>query len=70
MKLTIEKGSGVAMTTHNLLIKDEMDMEFVEFWEERLERLEQPYIIGFREIDGKIAYSIYTNLKSKESKFR
>lgn len=66
----IEKGSGIPLGPHTLLLKDEFDMSNVEFWEERLEKLNQPYVVAYREIAGKICYSIFTDLKSKNSVFK
>lgn len=67
----IEYSTGeVALQTANLLIKDVVDMETIEYWEERLQRLNQAYVVAYRKFEGKIAYSIFTNLRQKGSAFR
>ena len=72
MKVKIERKTGdVAMVQKNLLIKDTDDMEELEYWEDRLENvLKQPFVVAFREKDGKIKYSIFTDLRKKGSVFK
>lgn len=68
---TVEKRVGkFPLTDTNLLIKDTDDMDAVEFWEDKLLAAKQPFVIGFREIRGRIYYSIYTTLRKKGSIFK
>lgn len=67
---TIEKGSGVALTAANCLVKDILDMNEIEFWEDRLDKLEQPYVTAFRTRKGYVYYSIFCKQGSKNSAFR
>lgn len=60
----------VPLSTSNLLVKDIVDMETLEFWEGRLKELDQPFVIAFREIKGKVRYSIFTKIRQKGSAFR
>lgn len=53
----------------NLLVEDVTDMTTIEYWEERLAALKQPFAIVFRKIKGKVLYSIFTDLKAKNSPF-
>jgi len=72
-EVTIERKEGeVILSKKNLLIKDTENMEEVEYWEDRLERiLKQPFAVTFKKNDkGKIVYSIYTNLRGKRSAFK
>jgi len=67
----IEKVTGeVKINTFNHFIKDTMDMEDVEYWEDRLDFLGQPYLLVFRYVDGQALYSFFVNSKHKESKFK
>lgn len=68
---TIEKATGdVKLNNFTVFIKDTDDMQAVEFWEERLEKLGQPYAIAFREREGRVYYSLFTNTKKAGSPFR
>lgn len=68
---TVEYRSGkVSLTSTNLLIKDVTDMEALEFWEERLRNLGQPFVIVYKKIKGKYRYSVYTPLKKKGGVFK
>lgn len=68
---TVEYKVGkVRMIHSNLLIKDSRDMEAIEFWEARLKRLNQPFMVVFREYGDVILYSIFTDLRKKGSAFR
>lgn len=70
-KYTIEYQTGkVRMIQSNLLLHDTNDMQMVEFWEDRLNTLKQPFIVVFREVDGAMLYSIFTDLRKKGSAFR
>lgn len=60
----------VKLIVTNLLVSDITDMEVLEYWEDRLVKLKQPFAVTFKEKQGKIVYSIYTNLKRKNSPFR
>lgn len=60
----------VRMIQSNLLIQDVKDMEMIEFWEERLKRLNQPFMVVYREDAGSVLYSIFTDLRKKGSAFR
>ncbi len=69
--LTVEVAKGdVDLVPSNLLIKDLDDMEILEYWEERLDLLKQPYVIAYKEVKGRVLYYIFTNLKEKGSAFR
>lgn len=60
----------VRMIASNLLIQDVKDMETVEYWEERLKSLKQPFMVVYREVEGSMLYSIFTDLRKKGSAFR
>ena len=60
----------VRMIQSNLLIQDVKDMEMVEFWEERLKSLNQPYVVVYRKVGKAVLYSIFTDLRKKGSVFR
>ena len=67
----IEKKTGkVSMNSFTLFVKNIDDMEELEFWENRLDYLKQPYIIAYRKIKGRIFYSIFTNTRKKGSAFK
>lgn len=60
----------VSLVSSNLLVKDIMDMEILEFWEDRLKRLNQPFAVLFKRTKRGVKYCIYTNMKRKGSIFR
>ncbi len=64
-----QKGN-VAMVESNLLLHDTLDMQMVEFWEERLTALDQAFVVAFRRTESKVLYSIFTDTKKKGSVFR
>ena len=69
----IEKPSKkpIAFTEFNLFIDDVSDMNELEFWEDKLDSLEQDYVTVFRKDEkGKVLYSIFSNTYNSESKFR
>lgn len=68
----IEKKVGdIKINSFNLFVENILDMELLEYYEDRLERLEEPYAITYRSRgDGKIVYSIYCNTRKKGSKFK
>jgi hypothetical protein len=71
MEYKIEYQTGqVSINSANLLVKDILDMETLEFWEHRLTQLKQPFIVAYREMEGKVYYSIFTNIRQKGSAFR
>jgi hypothetical protein len=70
-KLEVERKVGkVAMTEANLLVSDITNMEAVEYWEDRLEAMQQAFVIAFRKQDGQVLYSIFADLRKKGSPFR
>lgn len=71
MKYTIEKGAEhrIPINRDTIFIKDLDDMETLEYWEERLEFLEQPYMVAFRKKKGRILYSIFTRSRGKNGNF-
>lgn len=64
------KTGTVRMIQSNLLLQDTKDMEMIEFWEERLKSLNQPFMVVYREVEGAMLYSIFTDLRKKGSAFR
>ena len=60
----------VHMIASNILVQDVVDMETVEYWEDRLKDLHQPFVVVYREVGGKFLYSIFTDLRKKGSAFR
>ena len=64
------KVGDVRLIKSNILIKDVTDMEEVEFWEDRLKLLKQPFTIAYRTIHEKICYTIFANIRGKESIFK
>lgn len=70
-KYTIEYQIGeVDMVQSNLLLHDVRDMEAVEFWEDRLKSLKQPFTVAYRKVAGVFLYSIFVDLRKKGSIFR
>ena len=69
---TIERATGdVALVKNNLLISDLDDMLALEEWEDRLENvLNVPFVVAFRKREGKIVYSIFTEMRKKGSVFK
>ena len=70
MRFVVEKGEGIPLTKANALLKDIIDMQELEFWEDRLEFLNQDYVVAFRKFKGKIRYSIFCRLGHKNSAFK
>ena len=68
-KLEYQVGT-VELQPANLLIADETDMDTVEYWENRMKYLKQDYAVVYRDYKGKVAYSIFANLREKGSAFR
>lgn len=64
------KTGKVRMIQSNLLIKDVRDMQTIEFWESRLKKLNQPFMVVYRDYGGVVLYSIFTDLRKKGSAFR
>jgi hypothetical protein len=60
----------VKIVKSNLLVNEVTDMEVLEFWENRLAKLNQPYAVTFKKYKGMILYSIYTEMRKKGSPFR
>ena len=68
---TVENRIGkVNLIDSNLLVKDTDDMESVEYWEQKLIDAGQAFVLGYREIKGRIYYSIYTGMRRKGSIFK
>lgn len=70
-ELRVEKKVGrVNLSPINLFMTN-VDMESLEYWEDRLEKLNEPHAIVYQEnSQGKIVYSIYCNIKRKGSCFK
>lgn len=67
----IEKIQGdIKICKDNLFMSNITDMEELEFWEERLDRLEEEYAITFCLKKGKTEYNLYCNTKRKGGAFR
>lgn len=60
----------VSLNTSNLLVQDIDDMETLEFWEKRLKRMGQHFAVVYREVEGRVLYSIFTNARKKGSIFK
>lgn len=69
-KVEVVKGKRLPLTRDNILIKDETDMENVEFWEDQLDKLGQAYTVAFREKKGQIVYTIFTKMRGRGSAFK
>ncbi len=72
MNYTIEKMKGnVKLTEFTLFIEDIEDMDFLEFWEERLNNLKEEYAVAYKTTKlGKIVYSIFCNTAKRGSSFK
>jgi hypothetical protein len=71
MKRTVEKMKGiVAIVPMNLFLEDIEDMEFLEYWEDRLDILGEAYAITFKRKKGKIIYDIFVNSKRPGNVFQ
>lgn len=67
----IEKIKGeVKFTYLNLFLENVTDMMELEFWEDRLERLEEPYAVVYKKVDNAYRYYLYCNIARKGSKFK
>lgn len=67
----IEKMKGsIKLTNLNLFLEDTTDISSIEFWEDRLDKLGEPYAVTFRTKKGKIMYSLYCNTKRVGSSFK
>jgi hypothetical protein len=67
----IEKIRGdIRICKDNLFLGSVTDMDELDFWEERLERLEEPHAITFYLKKGKVEYNLYCNSKRKGGSFR
>ncbi len=70
---TIERqvGNTIKMTKHNLFLEEVDDMLTIEYWEDRLEKLQQEFIIAYKTSEnGKILYTIFCNTNRKGSILR
>ena len=68
--IEIIKGE-IKIRPFNLFIENTDDMEAIEFWEERLEKFNEPYAITYcKDTSGKLLYSIYCNTRKKGSMFK
>lgn len=73
MKYTVERtfGKPINLTAFNLFIEDIDDMQELEYWEERLEKMEQDFTVAYKTIkSGKVLYSIFCNTSKKGSIFK
>lgn len=71
MKYTLDKTVGkVKLTKANLFVEDTMDMNYIEYWEDRLEKFEIPYAVAFREESGFIFYSIFCDSRKRKRVFK
>ncbi len=67
----IEKVKGnIKFNQYTLFLSDVQDMNELEYWEERLEKLEEPYAIMFYLKKGRIRYNLYCNVHRKDGAFR
>lgn len=64
------KTGEVSLIESNVLVKDITDMEVLEFWEERLKKLNQDFAVLYKKTRKGVKYAIYTNLNRKGSVFR
>ncbi len=71
-KYTVEKGDekDIPINRLNLFLSNITDMEHLEYWEDRLDYLKQPYVIAFKKHGTKVVYSIFTKIRKKESAFK
>lgn len=61
----------VNLVESNLLVADLIDMETLEYWEERLTGLKQPFAVMYQKNEeGKIVYAIFTEMGRKGNAFR
>lgn len=72
LRYTMEYQTGrVNLVESNLLVQDLSDMETLEYWEERLNSLKQPFAVMYQKTpEGKIVYAIYTEMGRKGNAFR
>lgn len=71
-KYIIEKQLGnIPPKSIYMFLEDINDMQELEFWESRLEKLQQDHTIAYRSLDdGTIVYSIFVRTKGKDSRFK
>lgn len=61
----------VKLSPNNILVNLTTNMQEIEFWENRLEQFDQPYVTAYTKAYGKkILYCIFTNVRSKGSAFK
>jgi hypothetical protein len=67
----LEKRIGkVKITPYNLFV-DSIDIQDVEYWEERFEKMGEPYTIAFKkDRHGQIVYSIFVASGRKNGVFK
>lgn len=71
MMQCIEKITGkIIISSYNLFIEDIEDMSELEYWENRLDYLNEPYAITFRLKNDKIYYNLYCNDNRAGSRFK
>lgn len=73
-KYKVEYKTGpVKMNSSNVIIQDALDMDMIEFWEQRLRDLNQPFLVAYRKIkigkEKKIAYSVFADMRKRQSPF-
>lgn len=67
----LEKGdSNIPLTKAYMLMEPTTDMESVEFWESRLEHLNQSYSVAYKTVKGINYYSVFTKRGTSGSKFK
>lgn len=65
------KMGDVSLIPSNILVSDIDDMSLLEFWEERLRIMSQPFAVLYRkDKDGYVKYSILVEMKRKNNPFR
>jgi len=68
---TVEYVRGnVKIIKKNIFLENVTDMVDLEFWEYRLEQVNQDFVVAFKKLNNKIVYTIFCNSRSKGSKFK
>lgn len=67
----IEKMVGkVKISKETLLVHNVTDMDDLEFWEDRLDKLKESYAVTYRIVKSKIVYNVYCSANKREGSLR
>ena len=62
MNIEFQHGPKFKITKSNPLVGPTENMEDVEYWEDRLLKLDVPFVIAYRQLSNKVFYFIYVKI--------